>query len=145
MCHRDISPQVCLHRISLPIASYTVFNIDPIVRRQPRASFTCHEKTRLQKPTRTAPLSRSTPLPNPPTNGSHIHSHTFRSRILHTGTLYPPLPPTLASVNTYSPPPHLHFRLLASRTCQPSASKVRASLRRVCPGNFQDIAQHHSQ
>ena len=57
-------------------------------------------KTRLQKPTRTAPLSRSTPLPKPTThttNGSHIHSHTFRSRILHTGTLYLLSPPTSVS------------------------------------------------
>jgi hypothetical protein len=65
------------------------------------------------------------------------HPHTFRSRILHTGTLYPPLSPTLASVN------NTHRRhIFTSACCQPHVSaqreKVRASLRRVCPRIFSD-------
>lgn len=105
----------------------------------PRCCFTCQKQGCRNPPApHRFPARLLSPKPTiHTTNGSHIHSHIFRSRILHTGTtLYPPLPPTLASVNNYSPPPHLHFRLLASRTCQPSASKVRASLRRVCPRIF---------
>ena len=117
-------------RCSAPSTWIPSPDVDRVVR-----SHVDENKVVETHPHRTA-FPRNSSDRNPPQNGSHIHSHTFRSRILHTGTLYPPLPPTLASVNTYSPPPHLHFRLLASRTCQPSASKVRASLRRVCPRIF---------
>lgn len=77
-------------------------------------------KIKLQKPTRTAPLSRATPT-KPTTNASHIHSHTFPSRILHTGTLYPPLPPTLAPI-VY---PHRRH-IFTSACCCPHVSAQRA-------------------
>ena len=72
------------------------------------------------------------------TNGSHIHSHTFRSRILHTGTLYLLSPPTLAPIYltaASSPPPS--SLPPAACTCQPLAQKS-ASLpaARVFPGFF---------
>lgn len=79
-------------------------------------------------PHRTA-LPRNSSDRNPPQNGSHIHSHTFRSRILHTGTLYLLCPPTLASI--YSPPPHLHFRLLPTARVSPARKSASLSAARV--------------
>jgi hypothetical protein len=78
---------------------------------------------------------------------SHIHSHTFRSRILHTGTtLYPPLFPYISvrqyllTAATSSLPPACQPHVSAQREQSASLSAARVS------SNFSPtLAQHHSQ
>lgn len=110
-------------RCSAPSTWIPSPDVDRVVR-----SHVDENKVIETHPHRTA-FPRNSSDRNPPQNGSHIHSHTFRSRILHTGTLYLLSPPTLASI--YSPPPHLHFRLLPTARVSPARKSASLSAARV--------------
>lgn len=138
--HCNESPQ--LHSYHISHTGRIISRLQHRSHRQtsPRCCFTCQKQGCRNPPApHRFPARLLSPKPTiHTTNGSHIHSHTFRSRILHTGTLYLLSPPTLASIYltaASSPPPS--SLPPAACTCQPPAQKSASlSAARVFPGIF---------
>jgi len=146
----NISPP----QVSPPILSSSTFTIDRLVTPLGVGALYCKARSHVKKQgCRNPPAphrfpARATPT-KPTTNASHIHSHTIRSRILHSGTALSTLlfPPTVAPI-VY---PHRR-RIFTSASRCPHVSAQRAksaslSAARVSRRFFSTTvsAQHHSQ
>jgi len=97
-----------------------------------------HAKKQGCKPTRTAPLSRTSDsnethhkrIPYPLPHNS-ISNPAYRH-----GTLYTPLSPYSSANSLSSPPPHLHFRLLLPARVSPAREKCEPLCGACVPAIF---------